>query len=136
MGFVYVARSKALTKWGADVGLGKFVFKIGYAEDADAAVAALNEAAHGGEADWILVAKQPAEGLDDAQVIARLARKEKMVDPAFYPRLRGATGMFKVKEANVENHLLVRRMMENRDAKPTKPKAADFAAYLLHNALK
>jgi hypothetical protein len=134
MSNVYVARSAGLTKWASDVGLGKFVFKVGAADDAEAAVQALNAEAAGGESDWTLVKAQPVEGLDEAAVIARLGRKEKPVDPTYYPRLRGMAGLFKVKLENVENHMLVKQMMENRDAKPTKPKVADIAAYLIHNA--
>lgn len=135
MGFVYVARSAALTDWGSDVGLGKFVFKVGYAEDAEAAVKALNDSAAGGAADWALVGQAEAD-TSEQTVLERLGRKEKMVDPAFYPRLKGLTGLFKVKLANVENHLLVKAMMENREAKPVKPKPADIAGYLIHNATR
>lgn len=135
MGFVYVARSAALTDWGSDVGLGKFVFKLGYAEDAEAAVKALNDSAAGGAADWALVGKAEAD-TSEQTVLERLGRKEKTVDPAFYPRLKGLTGLFKVKLANVENHLLVKAMMENREAKPVKPKPADIAGYLIHNATR
>lgn len=134
MSQVYVARSAGLTKWASDVGLGKFVFKLGCADDPEAAVKALNDEAACGESDWTLVQSQPVEGLDETAAIERLARREKPVDPTYYPRLKGMTGLFKVKLENVENHLLVRQMMENRDAKPTKPKVGDIAGYLIHNA--
>ncbi len=136
MGSVYVARSAGLTKWASDVGLGKFVFKIGVADDPAAAVKALNDEAACGESDWTLVQAQPVESLEEAAAIVRLARKEKPVDPLYYPRLKGMAGLFKVKLQNVENHLLVRQMMENRDAKPTTPKVGAIAGYLIHNASK
>ena len=89
MGVIYVARSVGLGKWGADVGLSKHIYKIGYTE---APLKPLIAAGWAGEHDWAPVAKQEAEGLTEDEVIARVARKQKMVDPGFYPRLKGATG--------------------------------------------
>lgn len=138
MGTVFVARSAALTKWGSDVGLGKFLFKLGFAEaGAEEAVKALNESAHAGATDWTLVRQQPAEDIDEDVMVARLGRKEKMVDPALYPRLRGATGIFKLKLANVENHILLSLALSGAPTpKVLKPKATDFAAYMVANALR
>lgn len=136
MGFVFVARSAGLIKWAADVGLGKLLFKVGVAEDAEAAVKQFNEAKLCGEADWTLVRKQEAESLDEEQVIERLGRKEKMVDPNLYPRLRGAVGIFRVKLANVENHMVVKLALEGREHKLTAAKPADIALYLIHNATR
>ena len=109
---IFVARSVALGKWGADVGLSKHIYKIGYGEEP---VKKLIEAAEwAGEHDWALVAKQDAEGLSEEEVISRIARKQKMIDPAFYPRLKGERGFFKVLPAHVENHIMMTRALAGK----------------------
>jgi hypothetical protein len=134
MGVIFVARSAKLCKWAFDVGLSKHVFKVGYAEDDPRP---LVEKGWAGETDWALVKKRDADGLDEDEVIARLARKEKMVDPAYYPRLRGTKGVFKVSPEQVENHILVSRAMAGDTERiELKLKPADFADYLIHNAMK
>ncbi|MBF0305678.1 MAG: hypothetical protein HQL41_08535 [Alphaproteobacteria bacterium] len=135
MGIVYVARSAGTSKWASDVGLGKSVFKLGVVEG-EAELKAALDAGWAGETDWKLVAKQDAEGLAEDDAIDRLARKEKMVEPNLYPRLRGARGLFKVSPTNVENHLLVARAMANQQTVAVKTKPADFAAYMIHNVFK
>ena len=134
MGVIFVARSAKLGKWASDVGLSKHVFKVGYAEDDPRP---LVEKGWAGETDWALVKKRDADGLDEDEVIARLVRKEKMVDPAYYPRLRGTKGVFKVSPEHVENHILVSRAMAGDTERiELKLKPADFADYLIHNAMK
>lgn len=135
MGIVYVARSAGTSKWASDVGLGKSVFKLGVVAG-EAELKAALDAGWAGETDWKLVAKQDAEGLAEDEAIDRLARKEKMVEPNLYPRLRGVRGLFKVSPAHVENHLLVARAMANQQTVAVKPKPADFAAYMIHNVFK
>ena len=135
MATVYVARSPNLQQWGSDVGLTAHVYKVGVASDsAESAVESLNTAKFGGESDWQLVKAQPAE-TDEAAVLERIGRKEKLVDPAHYPRLGGATGVVKVKLANVQSRLMVQRMMAGEDEKAIKPKPPDFAAHLLQDAV-
>lgn len=137
MAVIYVARSERLAEWGTEVGLTKHIYKVGVAGDtAEAALKALNDAAHAGETDWKLVKKQAVEGVDETTAIERVARKEKMVDPVFYPRIKGAPGIFKVKVPNVENFWLVRRALEGQETKSFKVKPIDIAGYLIENALK
>src|SRR5258707_15318033 len=124
MAVIYVARSAALGKWASDVGLSKHVYKIGCAEEP---IKALIEAGWAGETDWALVDKKEVEGLDEDEVIARVARKQKMVDPNFYPRLKGTRGVFKVLPAHVENHILVTRALAGGAERiELKLKPADF----------
>ena len=106
MATIYVARSSKLGKWASDVGLSKHVFKLGCTEEDPKALAAAGWA---GETDWQIVKRQTVEGLTEADAIERVARKEKLIDPNLYPKLRGAAGVFKVIPAHVENHILVSR---------------------------
>jgi hypothetical protein len=129
---IYVARSASLSKWASDVGLSKHIFKIGVTdEDAKALVAE----GWAGEKDWSLVKQQSVEELTEEEAVERLAKKEKLVDPNFYPRIKGARGVFKVLPAHVENHMLVTRALAGEAERvEIKPKPADFAAYLIKNA--
>lgn len=136
MTILYVAKSQSLCKWGASVGVTKYLYKVGVTEDtAEAAVKALNDTRHGGETDWKLIKKQEAEGIDEAAAIGRLAVRERMIDPAFYPKIKGARGIFKVKIPNVEDQMLVSRAMEGAPTQQVKITPAEIAAYLLRNAV-
>jgi hypothetical protein len=136
MPILYVARSQALGKWGAGVGVTKHLYKVGVAADtAEAAVKALNDSAHAGETDWKLVKKEKAEAADEAAILERLAQKEKRIDPAIYPKIKGAPGIFKVKPTNVENHILVKQALAGAPTKAVKVTPAEIADYLLYNAL-
>ena len=134
---LYVAKSQALITWGSDVGLSKNLYKVGVAEAAaDTAIQALNDAAHAGQTDWRLVKKQPVGDVDEATVLARLAQKERMVDPKYYPRIKGAQGIFKVRLANVENRMLVKKALAGEEETIAKVRPQDIADYLLENALE
>ena len=135
MPVIFVAASKALSEWGHDIGLTKHVYKLAVADDAEAAVAAMNAAGHAGQKDWKAIRKRKAEAADEAALIATLAKKEKLLDPAFYPRLAGAGGVFKVKFANVEGGMVMQQALANQELKPPKPKPADIGEYMIRNAL-
>ncbi|HEY7990628.1 MAG TPA: hypothetical protein VID77_04480 [Stellaceae bacterium] len=134
MGTIYVARSATFSEWASDVGLSKNVFKLGYTDEPPEEVVKAN---WGGAEDWTIVKKKAADSLDEAEMIAKMARREKMIDPNYYPRLRGTTGIFKVPPEKVENSILVAKSMANETiSKLPKAKPADFADYLIQNALK
>jgi hypothetical protein len=134
MATLYVARSAALCQWGFGVGLGKNIYKIGVTDEP---VKKLVAAGWAGEQDWKLIASQPADGLDEAAMLELLARKAKPIDPKYYPRIRDTAGLFKLEPAHVENHMLITRALaDTHDRSVIKLKPADFAAYLIHNALK
>jgi len=135
MAVLDIATSRNLAGWAADVGLTKHVYKLGVAEaSADDAIKALNEDGLAGASDWRLLKQQEVDGLEEAGAVERLARKERMIDPNYYPKIRGAVGIFKVKIGNVANHLLVRQALAGGEQKLDKVKTADIAAYLIHNA--
>jgi hypothetical protein len=141
MTIIYVAVSKETQRWASDVGMTKHVYKLGLADGdskiaAEQAIAALNQANHAGAGDWKLIKFQPVEGVDEDTAYARLAKRARMADPGYYPHLKGARGIFKIKPADVEAQMLVRRAMDDPDAKPAKSKIVDIAEYLIHNALR
>lgn len=138
MAMIYVARSPRLQDWASDVGLSKFVFKVGVADDPAAALAEVAAGgAWAGEGDWVLVTQQDAGDLDEATALERLNAREKRVDPAYYPRLKGLEGLYKVTPAAVANQLIVARALAGEEElKVVKPKVGDFAAYLIGKALK
>lgn len=135
MAAIYVARSTKLGKWASDVGLGKNVFRVGVAEEAE--LKALVEAGWAGETDWQLLKKQDAGELDEEAVIERLGRKNKMIDPTYYPKLKGTRGVFRLTPEQVENHIMIARALERQDElKVVKLKPIDYAEFLIHNALR
>ena len=137
MATIYVARSKGLTDWTGDVGLTKHVFKVGVGEDSGAdAVLALNKRRAAGQEDWSLLAEADAGTVAEEQALVRLAAREKTVDPAHYPKLKGEAGMVKVKPTNVENYIIVKRALANEESLTVKVTNGDIAAYLIDNALR
>ncbi len=89
-----------------------------------------------GETDWALLKEEAVdESLTEALVVERLAKREKLVHPQLYPRIKGANGIFKVLPAHVENHIIVTRALAGgAERVEIKLKPVDFAAFLIHNA--
>jgi hypothetical protein len=133
VGTIFVARSKTISDWGYDVGLSKHLYKVGYTEDPVKDVVAAGWA---GVGDWSLVKKLDAvDGTSDDEVVTRVQGKVRMVDPKLYPKIKEAVGIFKVTPAQVENHILVKNAMAGEtELKLVKPKAGDFADYLIATA--
>jgi hypothetical protein len=134
MPVLFVARSVKLGRWGSDVGLGKHVYKVGVADADPKTLAATGWA---GESDWKIVRTRDVEGVSEEEALQRLARKERMIDPNLYPKLKGAAGVFRLRAEQVENHILVSRALAgDSDRVDLKLKPADFADYLIHNAMR
>ena len=134
MPILYVARSAKLGRWASDVGLGKHTYKVGVADDDPKALAAAGWA---GETDWKIVRREEVAELSEAEALERLSKKEPMIDPNLYPKLKGAAGVFRVAATRVENHIIVSRALAgDSDRLDLKLKPADFAAYLIHNAVR
>lgn len=135
MAVIFVARSAALTKWASDVGQGKHTYKLAVADD-EAAMKAAIAAGWGGETDWKLIHSQEVDGVTEEEALARLTRREKTIDPIYYPRLKGAVGVFRVSLTNVQNSLLVAQAMDpDQPLSDVKVKPKDIADYLIRNAL-
>jgi hypothetical protein len=110
------------------------VYKVGVSDEDPKTLAALGWA---GETDWKIVRRDEVEGLSEAEALERLTNREKPIDPALYPKLKGASGVFRVAADHVENHLLVTRALAGDSQRiDLKLKPADFAAYLVHNATR
>ena len=133
MPILYVARSSKLGRWASDVGLGKNIYKVGVAEDDPKPLSASGWA---GESDWTITRKQAVEGLSEEEALAKLERKEKVVEPRLYPKLKGAAGVFRLTTARIENHIIVTRALAGEsDRVEVKLKPTDFADYLIYQAL-
>jgi hypothetical protein len=133
MAVIYVARSAALSKWASDVGLSKNVFKVGIAEEPIKDLIAAEGWA--GVTDWALVKKEDAGDLTEETALERLGKRETIVDPKYYPRIRDTRGLFKVNPVHVESHIIVGRALEGgAERVAVKLTPADFASYLIHNA--
>jgi hypothetical protein len=133
MAILYVARSPKLCRWASDVGLGKNIYKVGLADGDPKPLAASGWA---GESDWTVTRKQEVEGLTEEEALARLAHKEKAIEPHLYPKLKGAAGVFRLTPARVENHIIVKRALAgDSDRVEIKLRPTDFADYLIHQAL-
>lgn len=131
MPVLFVARSAKLARWGSDVGFGKHLYKVGVSE-ADPKVLAAEGWA--GETDWKIIRREEVEGLTEAEALERIARKEKLIDPRLYPKLKGAAGVFRIAAEHVENHNIVAHALAGGGGNvDLKLKPADFAAYLVHN---
>lgn len=127
MGTIYVARSKTLSQWGYDVGLSKHIYKVGVT---DGAIKDVVAAGWAGDVDWVLVKKQDDVEIVEDDFIARVATREKMIDPSLYPRIRDTPGIFKIMPNKVENHFMVSRALagepEIRGLKVKHPEIADY----------
>lgn len=135
MATLYVATSKGLAGWGSDVGLTKYIYKVGITDEtAEAAIKGLNDTNYAGQADWKLAKKRDGIDANEATILARVAAREKAVDPAYYPRIKNTRGIFKLRIANVESQLLVQQALKGEDPHLVKVKNADIALYLLNLA--
>ena len=134
MATIYVARSASLSDWASDVGLSKHVFKLGVAGDD---LKGLIAAGWAGFPNWTLLKQAPADDITDEAAIEKLAAKVKMIDPGLYPKIKGVRGIFKVTQAQVENHIVVTKALEgSTELLAPKLKPVDYAAFMIHNALR
>lgn len=135
MAVLFVARSTIISTWASDIGQGKHVFKLGLARDLAAAKSAVT-AGWAGAGDWRLVASRDTEIADEATAIANLARKERLIEPDYFPRIKGAAGVFRIQLGHVQNSLLIASAMSpDEPLADIKVKPKDIAEYMMRNAL-
>ncbi len=133
MGTIYVARSASLSDWASDVGLSKHVFKLGVTDED---VKSLVASGWANFPNWTLLKEAPAE-LTEEEAITKLAVKVKMIDPVLYPKIKGTLGIFKVTQAQVENHIVVAKALQgSTELLAPKLKPVDYASFMIHNALR
>ncbi|MBL8645067.1 MAG: hypothetical protein JNK21_14120 [Rhodospirillaceae bacterium] len=137
MGIVYAAKSAALQEWGSDVGISKHIYKVGLTDDAAEMAKTLNDTAVLGQTDWKIIAKRDVpEITDEDDMLARLALRLKLVDPTYYPKLKGARSVFRLNPHDVESHMVFKQTMAGEQPKVKKATPAEVGNYLIENALK
>ena len=131
MASVYVAMSEAMQEWGADAGISKHLYRVALTdEDPKAAVEAMVADGYAGQKDWQLIGSRDADGIDQATLTTRLAERQKMIDPLYYPKIKGAKDIARVDQRKVEANLVIKRTMDGRDSKVPKLKPKDIAEFI------
>jgi hypothetical protein len=130
---IFVAMSPTMQEWGADVGISKHLYRVGLAADGDAkaAVQEMNDTGYAGQKDWALIGSKVADALDEGALRTRLAERQKVVDPLYYPKIKGAKDIARIDQRKVEANLVIKRTMEGKESKVPKIKPADIADYLI-----
>ena len=137
MPIVYIAMSNAMQEWGADVGVSKQLYKVGFADtDPQEAVQGLCDENYAGHSDWQLAASREVDGLDTETVLQRAGERQKVLDPLYYPRIKGANDIVRLDQRKVEANIVIKKTMEGRDSKVPKLKPADMAEFLIESVLQ
>ena len=133
---VYVAMSETMQEWGSDAGISKHLYKVAVTEESpEDAVKALNAEGYGGQKDWTFLDSRDAPTVDPAAMTNRVGERLKIIDPLYYPKIKGAKDIVRVDQRKVEANIVIRRTMEGRDSKVPKLKPKDLAGYILDVAL-
>ena len=136
MPIVYVALSNIMQEWGADVGVSKHLYKVGYAEgDPQNAIKALNNENFAGHSDWSLAGSRDVEGLDADTLMQRACERHNVLDPLYYPRLKGVKDIIRLDQRKVEAHIVIKKTMEGQDSKVPKLKPVDMSNFLIEGIL-
>jgi hypothetical protein len=129
---IYVAFSPAMQEWGADVGVSKHLYKAGLTnDDPKDAVAHLNAEGYAGQKDWTLAGERPMDGIEAEDFLARLADRQKVIDPLYYPKLKGAKDIVRLDQRKVEANYVIKKTMEGGASKVPKLKPKDMADFIL-----
>lgn len=133
---VYIAMSQTMQEWGNDTGISKHLYRIGFTDGVPAdAVKELNDSGYGGQTDWVLLDAREADTLDQDALMARITNRMKLIDPLYYPKLKGAKDIVRLDQRKVEASIVIKLTMEGRASKVPKLKPKDMAGFILEVAL-
>ena len=133
---IFVASSATMQEWGNDAGISKHLYRVGLTDDdVKAAVDEMNAEGYAGQKDWVLAGSRAVEGVDPDGWLARLADRQKVVDPLYYPKIKGAKDIVRVDQRKVEANIVIKQTMEGRSSKVPKLKPADIADYIVSSVL-
>ena len=128
---IFVASSATMQEWGSDAGISKHLYRVGLTEDdVKAAVDDMNAESYAGQKDWVLAGSATVDMEADG-FLARLADRQKLVDPLYYPKIKGAKDIVRIDQRKVEANIVIKRTMEGRDSKVPKLKPKDIAEYII-----
>ena len=129
---IFVASSPAMQEWGSDAGISKHLYRVGLTDDdVKAAVDEMNAETYAGQKDWVLTGSGAVESMDADGLLKRLAERQKVVDPLYYPKIKGAKDIVRIDQRKVEANIVIKRTMEGRDSKVPKLKPKDIAEYII-----
>jgi hypothetical protein len=128
--------SQTMQEWGNDAGISKHLYKVGFTDDAPAdAVKELSDSGYGGQNDWTLLDTREADSLDQNALMGRITNRMKLIDPLYYPKLKGAKDIVRLDQRKVEASIVIKLTMEGRASKVPKLKPKDMAGFILDVAL-
>lgn len=133
---VYIAMSEAMQEWGSDAGISKHLYKVGFTDEApEDAVKELVETGYAGQKDWVLVGARETGTIDEVALMSRIGERMKIVDPLYYPKIKGAKDIVRMDQRKVEANIVIKLTMEGRASKVPKLKPKDMAGFILDAAL-
>tara|TARA_Y100000590_G_C15584242_1_gene963531 strand:- start:346 stop:762 length:417 start_codon:yes stop_codon:yes gene_type:complete len=134
MTYCYVAKSKSLQDWGHSVGISKHLYKVGITStDVKDTISKMNYENYAGRNDWKLIMHDSIEEVEDSLIFEKINKSIDMIDPTYYPQIKEANGIFKVKLQSVEDNLLLSIALQNKEGshKGIKVGAKQIAKYIL-----
>lgn len=132
---IFVASSSTMQEWGNDAGISKHLYRVGLTDgDVKAAVEEMNAETYAGQKDWVLAGSRAVD-IEADGFLARLNDRQKVVDPLYYPKIKGAKDIVRIDQRKVEANIVIKRTMEGRDSKVPKLKPKDIADYIIDSVL-
>lgn len=139
MPYCYVAKSKSLQDWGHSVGISKHLYKVGVtSNDVKNTVSKMNFENFSGRNDWKIIMHDSIEEIEESLIFEKLKKSLNLIDPAYYPQIKEAKGIFKIKLQSVEDSLLLSIALQDEENsnKGIKIGAKQIAKYILDKVNK